>query len=181
MQIALTALADALSEGSETVTLTLGVGTGYTLGSPASASATLADKPSQAFFFAAISDSSKRGLTDDPDGDSSPNLVEYYFGSTPAGAASRGALTVVSANLSAGAFKVRYPRALNRTDVGGTLQWSSDLTTWRPGGQSDGVRTVTFSEAVVSANGADPETIEATATITGTASASRVFVRLLVQ
>lgn len=63
----------------------------------------------------------------------------------------------------------------------GALQWSTDLGTWLAGGQSDGTRTVTFAEAVVSAPGADPESVEATATISGGPETPKFFVRLSVQ
>jgi hypothetical protein len=75
-------------------------------------------------------------------------------------------------------FKVRYPRAKNRPDVSGSLRWSSDLTNWHISGQSNGTYTVTFAEAVVSAIEANPETVEATATVTGPGVAPQIFVRL---
>ncbi len=178
----LTVLADALAEGEETVTLTLGAGSGFTLGSPASATASIADKPSQAYFFAAITDPAQRGPVDDPDGDSLPNLLEYFQGSDPAVASGGGALAIPAGSVSADSFKVRFSRALNHPDASGSLQWSSDLATWRAGGESDGVRSVTFTETVVSAPGADPQTVETTATLSGPFSDTpRVFVRLLIQ
>ncbi len=178
----LTVLADDDAEGAESVTLTLGASASFTAGSPASATASIADKPSQAYYVAAIADPAKRGPTDDPDGDGTPNLLEYFAGSDPASGSNGSTLSVPAASAAANTFKVRFPRALSRVDVTGSLQWSSDLSTWRSGGQSDGVRTVTFSEAVVSAPGADPETVEVTATISGAGGdTSRVFVRLSVQ
>ncbi len=178
--VPLTVLADSLAEGSESLTLTLGAGSGFTLGSPSSASATIADTPAQAYFFSTVSDASKRGPSDDPDGDGTPNLVEYFVGSDPAVLSTPNPVSISSASLDSGSFKVRFPRAKNRSDVSGALQWSTDLSTWFSGGQSDGVRTVTFSEAVVSPSGENPETVEATATVSG-ASAPRIFVRLSVQ
>jgi hypothetical protein len=78
-------------------------------------------------------------------------------------------------------FKVRYPRAKNRQDVSGSLRWSSDSVNWFAGGQSDGTRTINFTEAVVSEPAADPETVEATAIISGSGSEPAIFVRLAVQ
>jgi hypothetical protein len=100
------------------------------------------------------------------------------MGSQPAEGASAGAVEV---SVGAGeTFAVRYPRAKNRPDVSGQLQWSTNLEQWFNSGQSDGSRTVTFSEAVLPPPSADPEIIEATGTVTGT-SIDRVFVRLVVQ
>ncbi|MEY4489701.1 MAG: hypothetical protein RIQ79_2209, partial [Verrucomicrobiota bacterium] len=177
--LALTALPDTLAEGPETVILTLGASPDFTSGSPASASATITDAPRQNLFFALIADPAKRAPTDDADGDALPNLLEYFMGSDPANGAAGAALVIPSATPDT--FTVRFPRALSRPDAIGTLQWSSDLVTWRTSGQSDGTRTVTFSEAVVSAPGADPETVESTATITGSPATPGVFVRLSVQ
>jgi len=177
--LTLAVLADDQAEGAETVTLTLGSDPAFTAGSPASAGASIADKPSQAYYVVAIADPARRGATDDPDGDSLPNLLEYFTGSHPASATSASPLAIASADLASRTFTVRFPRALNRPDVAGGLQWSADLATWRAGGESDGIRTVAFSQAVVSAPGADPETVEATATVTG--DSSRIFVRLRVE
>ena len=47
---------------------------------------------------------------------------------------------------------------------------------------SDGTRIVTFTQSVVSAPGDDPETVEATATISGApADTPKIFVRLSVR
>jgi hypothetical protein len=177
--LTLTVLADVEAEGSEGVTLSLGSDPAFTAGTPASASASIADKPAQAYYVAVIADPAQRGSADDPDGDSVPNLIEYFQGSDPA-SASRGGLHVAAGDMNG--FTVSFPRALNRPDVIGSLQWSTDLSTWFASGQSDGTRTVTFSETVTSAPGADPETVEADATITGgLGSTPRVFVRLRVE
>ncbi len=175
----LTVLPDALSEGPETVTLSLGASVEFTAGSPASASATIADHPSQSYFFSNIADPSKRGPTDDADSDSQVNIIEYFMGSQPDDPGSQGVLTIPSVGNRT--FKIRYPRAKNRTDVGGSLRWSPDMTNWFTGGQGNGTHTVSFSEAVVSGPAADPETVEATATITGPGDVPKIFVRLGVQ
>jgi alpha-L-fucosidase 2 len=176
--LTLTVITDSLAEGSETVTIALGASAGFTAGSPASASATIADNPSQGYFFTAIANPANRGPNDDADGDSSANIVEYFMGSNPDSAGSQGVLTIPS--VGAGSFKVRYLRAKNRPAVGGSLRWSSNLTHWFASGQSDGI-TIIFAEAVVSDSAADPETVEATATIVGPGNVPPVFVRLAVQ
>ena len=172
----LTVLADNEAEGSETVTVSLGYSAAFTAGAPASANAAIADKPEQGFYFANIADPAKRAPVADADGDTNANVIEYYMGTLPDDANSRGVLEIPTTGVNT--FKVRYPRAKNRTDVGGNLQWSGNLTNWHAGGQSNGSHTVTFVETVVSPPDADPETIEATATITGPGATPAVFVRL---
>ncbi|MES2924931.1 MAG: fibronectin type III domain-containing protein [Verrucomicrobiota bacterium] len=175
----LTVLSDSLSEGAETVNIALGASANFTTGSPASASATIADNPSQSYFFSTISDPAKRGPTHDADADSNANIIEYFMGSHPDNPGGYGMLTIPS--VGTGTFKVRYPRAKNRPDVGGSLRWSPNMTNWFSSGQGNGIHTVSFTEAVVSAPAADPETVEATATITGPGEAPTIFVRLGVQ
>lgn len=175
----LTVLPDALAEGAETVTLSLGSGAAFTAGSPASADATIADKPEQSFYFSNIADPAKRAPTADADGDGNANVIEYFMGSLPGDSNSRGVLEVPSTGTNT--FQVRYPRAKNRPDVSGSLQWTSSLNGWFAGGQSNGTHTVTFAETVVSPPGADPEIVEATATISGPGEAPAIFVRLGVQ
>jgi hypothetical protein len=69
----LTAVADDLAEGPETVTLTLASSPDFTGGSPASANAVIADKPSQDFYFDNIADATKRNPTMDADDDGKVN------------------------------------------------------------------------------------------------------------
>jgi Fibronectin type III domain len=176
--VPLTVLPDSLAEGVETVTLSLGVSGNFTAGDPALANASIDDKPSQDYYFSQITDPAKRGPLDDADSDTNANVVEYFMGSDPGDGGSSGTLAIPSTG--AGTFKVRYPRAKNHPDVSGSLRWSADLGNWFASGQSDGTRTVTFAEAVVSAPEADPETVEATATVTG-AGQEKIFVRLGVQ
>ena len=174
----LTVLPDALAEGSEAIVLAVVANAEFTVGEPSSVTATIADAPAQAFYFAAIADSAKRGPADDADGDALANKLEYFLGSDPAQSGNSGLKASIG---SLNELKFTYPRAKNRPDVVGALQWSTDLGTWLAGGQSDGTRTVTFAEAVVSAPGADPESVEATATISGSTDTPRIFVRLSVQ
>jgi hypothetical protein len=174
----LTVLADTVAEGTETVTVSLGASSSFLAGSPSSASATIADAPEQAFYFTAISDPAKRAPTDDADGDSLLNKIEYFLGTNPV-SPGVGGLTITTS--AAGSFKVRYSRAKNRPDVSGSLRWSTDLVTWFTSGQSDGARTVTFVPAVISEAGVDPETVEEAIVITGGAISAKLFVRLAVE
>lgn len=174
--LSLLALPDADAEGPETITLTLGAGSGYTLGSTISATATLADKPSQQFFFTAIADEGQRGPADDPDEDGAPNLLEYFAGSDPASASTFASL-IPATPTAPGVFAARFSRAKNRPDVSATIEWSSDLSVWFTSGQSDGARTITLSQSVIST--ADPEIVEVAATAQG-AAPQRLFLRLRV-
>jgi hypothetical protein len=174
--LTLTALPDELAEGTESITLSLAASADFTPVSPASASAFIPDKPSQSFFFSNISDPAERGPNDDADADSNANIIEYFTGSHPENSSSLGTLAISS--IGSGTFKIRYPRAKNRTDVSGSLSWSSNMTEWFTSGQSNGLHTVVFAEAVASAPASDPETVEATATISGPGEVPGIFVRL---
>jgi hypothetical protein len=174
VSLPLAILPDNHAEGPETVTIAPGSSPDFIAGT--SAMAIVADHPAQDFFFHNIANPALRDATADADDDASANIVEYFMGTLPADANSRGILEIPSTG--ANTFKVRYPRARNRPAVSGALQWSAGLDQWHAGGETDGTWTVTFSEAVVSAPAQDPETVEATATITGGTQAPRIFVRL---
>jgi hypothetical protein len=174
----LTVLADNLSEGPETVILTVLPAALYNPGTPASAQATIADRPDQAAYFAEIPDPALRGPADDGDGDGVPNAIERFMGTLVGNASSKDQLQILEP--APGSFKIRYPRALNRAELTGSLRWTTDLTTWRSSGESDGTLTITFDEAAISDPAADPEIIEATATITG-GTASKAFIHLRVE
>ncbi len=180
--VTLTVLSDSLAEGSETVTLALGTSASFTAGTPSSVTVSITDQPAEAYYASVIADPAKRGPTDDADGDGTPNLLEYFFGSSPASGSDTGSLTLPSADPAANTLTLRFPRAKNHPDAAGTLQWSSDLSAWFTSGQSDGTRTVTFSNTVISAPDVDPEIVETTATVSGpSGDTPRVFVRLSVQ
>ncbi len=174
--VALTVLADALAEGSETVQLSLGASGEFTAGTPSTASATILDKPSQDEWAATIADPAKRGANDDGDGDLLVNLLEYYMGTDAGDAGSRGVIRIES--VATGSFTLRFPLAAGRDDVSGQLLWSTDLGSWQAGGVSDGSRTITFSAPSPVAGAEDPNLVEVTATITGDPVNSAVFVQL---
>lgn len=174
--VGLTVRPDDLPEGQETVALGVDPESGFATG-PA-ATGFIADTPAQDYYFTKIADPAQRGPLDNPDHDSNPNVTEYFMGSDPGSGASDGTLAMIPSGPAS--FKVRYPRAKNHPDVAASLNWSVDLAGWFASGASDGARTVTFVETVVSPGGQDPETVEATATIAGAAT-SRVFARLVVK
>ncbi|RYD46566.1 MAG: hypothetical protein EOP85_07195, partial [Verrucomicrobiaceae bacterium] len=111
----LTVLSDTEAEGEETLTLTLGSSTDFTAGSPASASATIADRPAQGYYLQNITNPELRKPADDADSDGVANVVEYFMGSLPGDGGSHGALEIPATDGTS--FKVRFPRALNRPEA----------------------------------------------------------------
>lgn len=175
----LTVLPDELAEGAEIVTISIGSSPALVAGSPASADAAIADRPAQDFYFQNIADPARRAPDADGDGDGQANVLEYFMGTLPGDAASRGALTILSAG--ANEFVFRFPRSKNLADVTGVFAWSSDLATWRASGESDGNHSITFGEVVVSPAADDPETVEVTGTISGAGAAPKAFLWLGVE
>jgi hypothetical protein len=174
--IALTVLPDSLSEGPETVTLSLGASAAFTAGTPSSANATIQDKPSQAWFVQNIADPNKRGALDDADGDGRANVIEFYMG-TPPDSAAGNAQPSASTNGTTATF--RFTRALNTGNVTGAVEWSTNLRDWYRTGQSDGSITMNLSESSPSAPTDDPQIIDATAT-SATGLPAKFFFRLSV-
>ncbi|HSH93836.1 MAG TPA: Calx-beta domain-containing protein, partial [Roseimicrobium sp.] len=95
--VTITPLADTTAEGSETVILTLTANPNYLLGSPASATVTLADLPIDQWRFAQFGASANdpliAGPNANPDGDTLINLLEYAFGTMAMSANSSPAVT----------------------------------------------------------------------------------------
>jgi hypothetical protein len=173
--ISATVLSDSLLEGDETLVLTLAAAATYQPGPSPSASATLHDRPLQAYLKAA-------GLAapeadDDLDGIS--NLLEYYFGSDASDPASRSILTAESA--ANGTFTARFPHAKSATDVQPTVQWSIDLANWYSSGQSNGTHIADIVTYPVSPPEEDPETLRATLTIRNGPLPPAIYLRLSVQ
>lgn len=176
--VPLVVIPDTAAEGAETVIVSLVEDAAYISGSPASATAAIADTPSQAYYFANIADPAKRGATDDADGDGIVNIIEYFMGTLPDNGSSRGGLEIATSG--PGTFTLRYPRAKGLADVSGSLKWSTSLGDWHASGESEGPLTVNFIESIVSDPAENPETVQATATITG-GTGPRIFVRLAVK
>lgn len=176
--LTLAVVPDALAEGDESVSVSLLGDAGYRPGPQASATATIADAPSQAFYFANIADAAKRGKLDDADGDGIPNLIEYFTGTLPDNPSSQAPLQLTAS--STGSFIILYPRIKGPSDVAGTLEWSTNLNDWHASGETDGTLTVTFTESIFSTPAGNPDTIQATATVTG-GPGPKIFVRLAVK
>lgn len=171
----LTVLPDADIEGAETIRLTLGSSVGFTPGASTTAEATLHDRPLHAWLHASVPAGSPNGPNLDADGDEDVNLMEYYKGTHPGNAASRMPIGIASGTGSTA--RIRFPRGKNRPDVTGAVRWSHDLHGWHASGETHDGLTVTISYAVVSPVADDPETVEATATLSGPAAPNlaRIF------
>ncbi|MBX3740394.1 MAG: metallophosphoesterase [Akkermansiaceae bacterium] len=166
--ITTTVLPDDLAEGPETLILTLSPNAAYVTGTPSSAQAVIRDRPLGAWLHAR----GQTAHTGDRDGNGSPDLIDYYTGSISG-------IRTISA--TGGVFTATFPRSKAAEDVTGEIQWSSDLVTWRTSGQGDGTRTATITTRTVSTPDADPETVEATLTITAGPPADTIFLRLAVR
>lgn len=173
--ITVTALADQLTEGTESVTLSLFPGTSYHLGTPNSATGMIDDRPYQEFLYA-------EGLASpeaDDDSDGLANILEYYMGSA-AGDATEKAVVRAIQN-SDGTFHATFPHSKSATDLDAHVEWSLNLEQWHRSGQSDGHHTGEIQYSVTSAANEDPETIKAVLTLSGAPPTPSVFLRLFVE
>jgi hypothetical protein len=171
----LTVLADADIEGAETIRLTLGSSVAFAPGASTTAEATLNDRPLHAWLHASVTAGLPNGPNLDADGDGDVNLMEYFKGTHPGNAASR--LPIGMASVIGNTAKVRFPRAKNRPDVSGAIRWSRDLRTWHASGATVNGLTVAITQQAISPPADDPETVEATATLSGPAAPNlaRIF------
>jgi hypothetical protein len=134
--LAVIPVGDEQAEGDETVLLTLVPGSYYTIGTPGSATVTLADRPIDAwrasrFTPAELADPGLGGDGADPDGDGVVNLLEYAFGLEPKTPDTTG---FPAATQDAGCLAITYRRSKLAVDLnlaveaGGNLfpsDWSS--------------------------------------------------------
>ncbi len=167
-------LPDSAAEGNETLSLSLIDGALYEKTEPSAATATILDRPLQAYLHSAGEFSPEA----DGDGDGVPNILEYYLGSSAADGSSRAALTALPRE--EGGFAARFSRAKEATDLSAAVEWSADLMEWHRSGESDGQRTAAIEIRTVSPAGEDPETVEAVLTITGGSEPAGIFLRLSV-
>ncbi|MDB6080171.1 MAG: phosphohydrolase [Akkermansiaceae bacterium] len=178
-QVTFTVVPDDAAEGNETLTVSIAGSEIFDAGNPASATATIADRPSQAWTHDQLVDTTLTGPSDDADHDGFANLLEYYMKTLPGDNASRGVFLALPSE--SGLMKVRYQRGKDVADATGTLQWSSDLVTWHASGESDGTATVTITEQIVSAADENPEMVESTLNLSTGAAPAGIYVRLSVE
>jgi hypothetical protein len=137
--VTITPLSDTLVEGSETIVATIGSGTGYTIGSPSSATVIIADVPPpyeawiSTYTFAPGADKTATG---DPDGDSLANLIEYALGLNPT-VASANPVTFSQVNVSGSTYLQlsvsRNPAVTNVTIEGLSTGTLTDAGAWSIG------------------------------------------------
>jgi hypothetical protein len=171
--IPVTILADDEAEGDESLVITLGTNSSYDI-ETALASATIADRPLQAFL-----KSNQLGAPDfDDDGDGVANVLEYYLGTDGDDDASRATVSAVST--TNGNFTARFPHAKGATDVNAAIEWSTDLTNWHRSGESNGTQTASIAIQPISPAEEDPETLEAVLSVTEGTAPPAVYLRLSV-
>jgi autotransporter-associated beta strand protein len=108
-------------------------------------------------------------LGDDPDGDGIKNGVENFFGTHPA-TFSQG---LIAGTKNGNSFTFTHPQnATPAYDLTTSYRWSTNLTTFHPGGTTSGGTTVTFN---TEPNTPTPGVTRVTATATGSLPA-RLFV-----
>lgn len=161
VSLPLTVLPDNIAEGAETVQISISTSAEYTIGTSGSATASIADKPTQSWYFANISDAGKRSAYDDADSDGLPNILEYYMGTLPQDSGST-ADTAVTASRDSATFW--FNRALNREGITANVEWSTDLIHWFRSGQSNGSLTLNITVTTSSLPTDDPQVMQGIAT-----------------
>ncbi|MCX6937602.1 MAG: hypothetical protein NTU80_06840 [Verrucomicrobia bacterium] len=140
--VTITPVADDLAQGTRTVTLSLAQDYYLSVTTPATTTATLQDKPYDAWRFArftaeqlAAPDTS--GPTADPDADGLSNLLEYAFAREPLAPDSSPApdsLSLLPASGSELYLALSFFQPSDRSDLNYLVEWTDDLTaTWRSG------------------------------------------------
>ncbi len=158
-------VADALTQGDRTVTLSVATDFSLSAGTAATASVTVADKPYDAWRFSKfttpqLANAVVSAPSADPDADGIPNLLEYAFAREPLTADSSAALPAVAIGLD-GRLTLTFFQAASRPDLVFTPEWTSDLTgTW----QSSATYLTEISRTA--AVGGEDVTVRAEATLT---------------
>ena len=161
--ITVTPLADSLTEGDETVTVTLASGLAATFAS-ANATVTVHDQPIEAWRFGhftvpELGNPAISGDLADGDGDGIPNLVEYALNLNPK-AVDVNALP--TAYVNAGGFPtLSYNTAANATDIDYIVEISTDLVTWNAGPAYLGAAQLADGGATTATIVSSPNTITA--------------------
>lgn len=134
--VQITPVPDNLSQGDRTVTLSVATDFSLSAGSSASATATIQDKPFDAWRFVhftteELADSSVSGDSADPDADGLPNLLEYALGAAPK--YSDNVAHTPAAGIDNGHLTLSYVHPATPTDITYSVEWSPDLATWSTG------------------------------------------------
>lgn len=154
----LTVIPDEHSEGLESVLVSIVADPAYIVSGETSAQGEIQDHPFDSWRFT-------KGVADTTD----DSVLAYLFGKNPGEVARGGILTM--RDIQNPTLKLRFRRAKNHAGLGYRILWSRDMKTWHASGETEDGMTIDIVETVVSPGSEDPETLEATATITPTPTA----------
>ena len=146
--VSVTPISDSIAQGARTLTLSVASDFSLSAGSSASATATIEDKPYDAWRFARFSseqlaDTSVSGDTADPDNDGISNLLEYALGGDPL-VSDSATLTPVP-GISGDHLTLTYVRPQTTADITYSVEWTADLaSSWNSG--SGYVETVSSTD-----------------------------------
>lgn len=134
--VQITPAPDNLAQGDRTVTLSVATDFSLSAGSSASATATIQDKPFDAWRFTRftteeLTDTAVSGDSGDPDADGLPNLLEYALGADPK--SSDAVVHTPAAGIDDGHLTLSYTHSATATDITYSVEWSPDLATWSTG------------------------------------------------
>ena len=132
--IFVTPLGNNLTTNSASVTMNLTASANYSFTILSNATVNILDRPInnwlRANFTAAErTNSFISGDAANPDGDASPNLLEYALGTLP----KLGDVNPFFSTVTNGFFQITYPQSKAATDVSLLVEWSPDLRNWYSG------------------------------------------------
>jgi len=153
----LTVIADTLHEGPESVVVSIVADPAYTVSGATSVQGSIQDHPFDGWRFT-------KGVANT----TNDAMLAYLFGKNPGEMAQGGVLAM--REIQNPTLKLRFPRAQNHAGLSYRILWSRDLRNWHGSGETADGMSITIVESVVSPGSEDPETLEATATITPTPS-----------
>jgi hypothetical protein len=127
-----TPVADSLAEGTENVVLGINADAAYSIDTPSTAAALIADKPVDAWRFQYFGGNPPlSGDEEDADGDGVLNLVEYAFGLDPNVSGLAGLpMSGMEFDAGTGYLTLTYEKDLARTDITYQAESSIALSGW---------------------------------------------------
>ena len=173
--VSITPIADSVAQGDRTVILTVTTDFSLSAGATPSATATIQDKPYDAWRFShfttdELANTAVSGDSADPDSDGLSNLIEYALGADPK--TSDAATHTPAAGLNADLLTLTYTRTTSITDATYAVEWSSDLQSWSTG--------ASVTETLSSTDNGNSTTTVVVRAITPLTTTPRQFLRLRV-